>query len=69
MDGGSLEKLRDVLGHCSVMVTERYAHLRPDVFGAADYAKACVDLSQGKVIELDSHSIATGGRKGRAAAR
>ncbi|MCA9668102.1 MAG: tyrosine-type recombinase/integrase [Myxococcales bacterium] len=69
MDGGSIEKLCEILGHCSVVVTERYAHLRPDAFGAADYAKACVDLTVGRVIDLDSHRIATDGGEAAAASR
>lgn len=32
MDGRPLETLREILGHCSVVVTERYAHLRPGTF-------------------------------------
>lgn len=30
MGGGTLESLREVMGHHSVTVTERYSHLRPD---------------------------------------
>lgn len=30
MGGGTLESLREVMGHSSVTVTERYSHLRPD---------------------------------------
>jgi integrase len=44
MSGGSLEKLREILGHSTVLVTERYAHLRPDLFGAADLERANVPL-------------------------
>jgi hypothetical protein len=36
--GGSIEKLKELLGHYSVVVTERYAHLRTDLFTAADHA-------------------------------
>jgi len=44
MDGGSLAKLKEILGHCSVKVTERYAHLRPDMYGPEDYAKIALAL-------------------------
>jgi hypothetical protein len=43
-DGRPIEKLRDILGHSTVQVTERYAHLAPDAFGRADYAAGSVDL-------------------------
>jgi site-specific recombinase XerD len=36
MDGGSIERLSKILGHCSVVVTERYSHLRADHFTAHD---------------------------------
>jgi hypothetical protein len=32
MAGGSIEKLSKILGHYSVVVTERHVHLRPDLF-------------------------------------
>ena len=44
LSGGSLEKLAKVMGHSSVVVTERYAHLRPDLFREEDYARFDVDL-------------------------
>lgn len=52
--GGTIEKLREVMGHSTVMVTERYAHLRPDMFGAADRGRVAVDLSTptGKILPL-----------------
>ncbi len=54
MAGGSIEKLREVLGHSLVVVTERYAHLRTDLFGQADLARVAVDLSAatGKILPL-----------------
>jgi integrase len=45
MDGRPIEKLRDILGHSTVQVTERYAHLSPDAFGREDYAAVFVDLA------------------------
>jgi hypothetical protein len=54
MAGGSIEKLREVLGHSSVVVTERYAHLRTDLFGPSDLSRVAVDLSAatGKILPL-----------------
>ena len=45
MNGGSIEKLKEILGHYSVVITERYAHLRPDLFTARDLATIDVSLS------------------------
>jgi integrase len=42
--GGSIAMLREILGHSTVKVTERYAHLRPDLFPAQEVARANVDL-------------------------
>jgi hypothetical protein len=36
-----------VLGHYSVVMTERYAHLKPDLFSAKDMAVLDLDLSEG----------------------
>jgi len=52
MDGRPIEKLKEVLGHSSVTVTERYAHLRPDAYNAEDLAAVSVDLSEGEVVDL-----------------
>jgi integrase len=46
-DGRPIEKLRDILGHSTVQVTERYAHLTPDAFGRADYEAVSVELEPG----------------------
>ena len=45
-DGRPIEKLQEILGHSSVTVTERYAHLGPEMFTEADFAAVAVDLSQ-----------------------
>ena len=63
--GGSIEKLREAMGHSSVMVTERYAHLRGDVFTAADLGRVVVDFSApvGKILPLvrnDSGTLGAG---------
>ena len=39
-----MEKLANVMGHSSVVVTERYAHLGPDLFREEDYELLDVDL-------------------------
>jgi hypothetical protein len=47
LGGGTIEKLSKVMGHASVVTTERYAHLRTDLFREADYEVVRVDLSPG----------------------
>lgn len=37
--GGSLEQLREILGHRSITTTERYAHLRPELFGPGTHGR------------------------------
>ncbi len=44
LGGGSIEKLSKIMGHSSIVVTERYAHLRPDLFPDSDYAHLRIDL-------------------------
>jgi integrase len=51
-DGRPIEKLRNILGHSSVDVTERYAHLAPDLFSAADYDAVAVDFTDPVVLEM-----------------
>lgn len=48
MAGGSIEKLKEILGHYSVVMTERYAHLKPDLFSAKDMAILDLDLAVGE---------------------
>lgn len=45
MAGGSIEKLKEILGHYSVTMTERYAHLKPELFMERDLGTISVDLS------------------------
>jgi hypothetical protein len=58
MGGGTIERLSKVMGHSSVVTTERYAHLRADLFKEADYEVVRVDLSQpgGEVVALRPES-------------
>jgi integrase len=43
--GGSIEKLRVILGHSTVLVTERYAHLKVDQFSKEDLERANISLA------------------------
>ncbi len=47
LGGGSLEKLREMMGHSTVQVTERYAHLRVDLFAPTDLEMIRVDFKPG----------------------
>jgi hypothetical protein len=60
MGGGSLATLREILGHSSVQVTERYGHLKPDHFRKEDLLKMRVDFARpgGEVIELPARRVA-----------
>ena len=50
MAGGSIEKLKEILGHSTIQVTERYSHLRPEAFSDKDRGLLAVDLAPGKVV-------------------
>jgi hypothetical protein len=52
--GKSLAKLREILGHSTVMVTERYAHLAPHLFRDDDLMPFDHNLSRegGEVIDF-----------------
>ena len=47
MNGGSIEKLKEILGHSTVQVTERYAHLRTDLFDQRELGTIALDLKTG----------------------
>jgi hypothetical protein len=49
-----LELLRTLMGHSSVTTTERYSHLRPDMFAESAFRAMDVDLSQpaGDVVRI-----------------
>jgi integrase len=54
--GGSIEKLSKVLGHYSVVMTERYVHLRPDLFAERDFATIPLTLAgEGVLTPLGQH--------------
>ena len=58
LSGNSLEKLREVMGHSTVQVTERYTHLKPELFGAADRATLKVSLAPGgEVVGARGHAV------------
>ena len=61
MAGRSIEKLSKVLGHYSIVMTENYAHLRPDLFVDEERAALRLDLSGGAAEPLE-----LGPRTGRA---
>jgi len=67
LSGGSIEKLKEVLGHYSVIVTERYAHLRTDLFPTADLGLIALDLGPGNVVELRPEAAAVTTPQGAAA--
>jgi integrase len=48
--GGSIEKLKEILGHYSVVMTERYVHLKPDLFSPKDMAVIALDLAGGDAV-------------------
>lgn len=50
MAGGGIERLRDILGHSTVQMTERYAHLVPDVFSARELSLIAVDVGAADVV-------------------
>jgi integrase len=63
LGGGSIEVLRTIMGHSSVTTTERYSHLKPDLFRESAYDTVKVDLSRpaGAVVPLARIAGALGG--------
>ena len=57
-----LEKLAKVMGHSSIVVTERYAHLKPDLFREEDSELLNVDLLKpaAQVVLIDHGGAKTG---------
>ncbi|BDG04960.1 tyrosine-type recombinase/integrase [Anaeromyxobacter oryzae] len=57
--GGSIQKLQTILGHFSVRETERYAHLRPDLFPESDLATISLDLRAGgdEPVEIGPQTV------------
>jgi integrase len=47
LGGGSIEKLSKILGHYSIVQTEVYAHLRPNLFTPEDLAGLPISLRDG----------------------
>jgi integrase len=63
LGGGEIAKLKEQMGHCSITVTERYAHLSPDLFGPKDKHRIRVDLSRTKGTVIEMPKAAVGGSK------
>ena len=57
MNGGDVFKLQKILGHKSIQMTMRYAHLAPDAF-SADYGRLGGDtqLSMPRASRLSGSS-------------
>ncbi len=53
MAGGSIEKLKEILGHYSVVMTERYAHLKPELFTPKDLGTISIDLAPGSASAVE----------------
>ncbi|MBI5486605.1 MAG: site-specific integrase [Deltaproteobacteria bacterium] len=53
MDRGTIEKLSLILGHSSIVTTQRYAHLVPGQFDQRDFQAACADISEPRVLPFD----------------
>lgn len=70
MAGGSIEKLSVILGHYSVVMTERYAHLKPELFTKIDLGTIAVNMAgTGALAGTIGHEIATDAGKADASSR
>ena len=58
---GDIFRLQKILGHASIMMTQRYAHLAPDVF-IEDFSRLgqCLQLTNGEIVELEKFKQAKG---------
>jgi integrase len=65
--GGSIETLRVMMGHYSVQMTERYAHLRPDLIGERDLGAIKLDLAPGAAAPVELGARTVPGRRKAAA--
>ncbi len=56
LNGGSIELLRQLMGHSSVTTTERYSHLKPDLYRETIFTTMQVDLTKpaGKLVSLEA---------------
>ncbi len=68
MGGRSIEELKEILGHYSVVMTERYAHLRPDLFAPGAHQALAVDLSPGGAVRQLEPTSSSEVEKGEQAA-
>ncbi len=66
MAGRSIEELKEILGHYSVVVTERYAHLRPDLFAEGAHAALKVDLMPGGDVRALENGQSSASKPGAA---
>ena len=56
LGGRPLEHLREHLGHSTLAMTERYAHLKPDLFEEAAYGAMPVSLAPGELRQISGRS-------------
>jgi integrase len=64
MNGGSMELLGKILGHSSTAMTQHYAHLQPDFFGAGAHDRVTATFTRdgGKVLPMhgtNDHCVTT----------